>query len=140
MSLCLVGGIGLNVIQGARLVGADKIIGVDINPAKVDMAEKFGMTNFINPKDIGSDKVVAAIQDLTDGGADFTFDCTGNVQRYYRKLVAFRPNNGNFVEEMKFEEAPDGRSSQCGWAARPRLCGYRARCKPNESYIRGGDC
>ena len=73
------GGIGLNVIQGARMGGADKIIGVDINPAKVEMAKKFGMTDFINPTEIGADKVVSAIQDLTDGGADFTFDCTGNV-------------------------------------------------------------
>jgi S-(hydroxymethyl)glutathione dehydrogenase/alcohol dehydrogenase len=73
------GGIGLNVIQGARMVGADKIIGVDINPAKAAMAKKFGMTDFINPSEIGADKVVSAIQDLTDGGADFSFDCTGNV-------------------------------------------------------------
>ena len=73
------GGIGLNVIQGARLVGADKIIGIDINPSKVAIARQFGMTDFINPKDVGTDKVVAAIQSLTDGGADFSFDCTGNV-------------------------------------------------------------
>src|ERR671917_1895498 len=73
------GGIGLNVIQGARMVGADKIIGVDINPAKVEMAKKFGMTDFINPKEVGTDKVVQAIVDLTGGGADFSFDCTGNV-------------------------------------------------------------
>lgn len=73
------GGIGLNVIQGARMVGADKIIGVDINPDKVTMAKKFGMTDFINPKEIGADKVVQAIQDLTDGGADFSFDATGNT-------------------------------------------------------------
>ena len=73
------GGIGLNVIQGARMVGADKIIGVDINPGKVEIARKFGMTDFINPAAIGPDRVVAAVQDLTDGGADFTFDCTGNV-------------------------------------------------------------
>lgn len=73
------GGIGLNVIQGARMVGADKIIGVDINPAKADMARKFGMTEFINPSDIGREKVVQAIQDMTDGGADFSFDATGNV-------------------------------------------------------------
>ena len=73
------GGIGLNVIQGARLVGADKIIGIDINPSKVAIARQFGMTDFINPKDVGADKVVAAIQSLTDGGADFSFDCTGNV-------------------------------------------------------------
>src|SRR3712207_7752813 len=73
------GGIGLNVIQGARMVGADKIIGVDINPAKQEMARKFGMTDFINPNEIGADKVVQAIVDLTGGGADFSFDCTGNV-------------------------------------------------------------
>ena len=73
------GGIGLNVIQGARLVGADRIIGVDLNPAKVEMARRFGMTDFINPGEIGNDKVVQAIQDLTDGGADYSFDATGNV-------------------------------------------------------------
>src|ERR687893_337743 len=73
------GGIGLNVIQGARMVGADKIIGVDINPAKVEMAKKFGMTDFINPKEVGNDKVVQAIVDLTGGGADFSFDATGNT-------------------------------------------------------------
>jgi S-(hydroxymethyl)glutathione dehydrogenase/alcohol dehydrogenase len=73
------GGIGLNVIQGARMVGADKIIGVDINPAKVAMARKFGMTDFINPKEVGNDKVVQAIVDLTGGGADFSFDATGNT-------------------------------------------------------------
>ncbi|MGE0830256.1 MAG: S-(hydroxymethyl)glutathione dehydrogenase/class III alcohol dehydrogenase [Hyphomonadaceae bacterium] len=73
------GGIGLNVIQGARMVGADKIIGVDVNPAKKAMAEQFGMTHFINPKEIGADKVVQAIIDLTGGGADYSFDATGNV-------------------------------------------------------------
>ena len=73
------GGIGLNVIQGARMVGADKIIGVDINPGKVAMARKFGMTDFINPNEVGADKVVQAIVDLTGGGADFSFDATGNV-------------------------------------------------------------
>jgi S-(hydroxymethyl)glutathione dehydrogenase/alcohol dehydrogenase len=73
------GGIGLNVIQGARMVGADKIIGVDINPGKRAMAEKFGMTHFINPQEVGFDKVVQAIVDLTGGGADYSFDCTGNV-------------------------------------------------------------
>src|SRR5687768_15102384 len=58
------GGIGLNVIQGARMVGADKIIGVDLNPAKAEMARKFGMTHFINPSEIGNDQVVAAIVDI----------------------------------------------------------------------------
>jgi S-(hydroxymethyl)glutathione dehydrogenase/alcohol dehydrogenase len=73
------GGIGLNVIQGARMVGADKIIGIDLNPKKRAMAEKFGMTHFINPDEIGRDKVVQAVVDLTGGGADFSFDATGNV-------------------------------------------------------------
>jgi S-(hydroxymethyl)glutathione dehydrogenase/alcohol dehydrogenase len=73
------GGIGLNVIQGARIAGADKIIGIDLNPGKVEMATKFGMTDFINPAETGNDKVVQAIVDLTGGGADFTFECIGNV-------------------------------------------------------------
>ena len=72
------GGIGLNVIQGARLVGADRIIGVDLNPAKRELAEKFGMTDFVNPRDAGD--VVAAIVDLTDGGVDYSFECIGNVE------------------------------------------------------------
>jgi S-(hydroxymethyl)glutathione dehydrogenase / alcohol dehydrogenase len=73
------GGIGLNVIQGAKLVGADRIIGIDINPAKRAMAESFGMTHFINPKEVGADKVVQAVVDATDGGADYSFDCTGST-------------------------------------------------------------
>ena len=72
------GGIGLNVIQGARLVGADRIIGVDVNPAKRALAEQFGMTDFVNPKDV--DDPVAAIVDLTDGGVDYSFECIGNVE------------------------------------------------------------
>jgi S-(hydroxymethyl)glutathione dehydrogenase / alcohol dehydrogenase len=69
------GGIGLNVIQGARMVGADKIIGVDINPAREQMARRFGMTHFINPKQ--SANVVDDIVQLTDGGADYSFECIG---------------------------------------------------------------
>jgi S-(hydroxymethyl)glutathione dehydrogenase / alcohol dehydrogenase len=71
------GGIGLNVIQGARMVGADKIIGIDINPAREAMARRFGMTHFINPKSV--DNVVDAIVQLTDGGADYSFECIGNT-------------------------------------------------------------
>ena len=70
------GGIGLNVIQGAKLVGADKIIGVDLNPGREAMARKFGMTHFINPKDVTN--VVDAVVQLTDGGADYSFECIGN--------------------------------------------------------------
>jgi S-(hydroxymethyl)glutathione dehydrogenase/alcohol dehydrogenase len=72
------GGIGLNVIQGARLVGADKIIGVDLNPAKKPLAEKFGMTHFVNPSEVGDP--VKAIVDLTGGGVDYSFECIGNVK------------------------------------------------------------
>ncbi|MBI1188396.1 MAG: alcohol dehydrogenase catalytic domain-containing protein, partial [Alphaproteobacteria bacterium] len=71
------GGIGLNVLQAARMVGADKIIGVDTNPGKRAMAEKFGMTHFVNPKD--TKDVVAHLVELTDGGADYSFDCTSNT-------------------------------------------------------------
>ncbi len=80
------GGIGLNVIQGARLVGADRIIGIDLNPAKAETARKFGMTDFINPDEIGRDKVVEAIIDLTGGGADFSFECIGNVHTMRQAL------------------------------------------------------
>jgi S-(hydroxymethyl)glutathione dehydrogenase/alcohol dehydrogenase len=72
------GGIGLNVIQGARLVGANKIIGVDLNPKRKAMAEKFGMTHFVNPKEVKGD-LVAHLVELTDGGADYSFECVGNV-------------------------------------------------------------
>jgi S-(hydroxymethyl)glutathione dehydrogenase/alcohol dehydrogenase len=71
------GGIGLNVIQAAKMVGADKIIGVDINPGREEMARKFGMTHFVNPKEV--DNVVDAIVQVTDGGADYSFECIGNV-------------------------------------------------------------
>ena len=73
------GGIGLNVIQGARMVGADMIIGVDINPQKRELAEKFGMTHFVNPKEVQGD-LVPYLVDLTKGGADYTFECIGNVK------------------------------------------------------------
>ena len=80
------GGIGLNVIQGARMVGADRIIGVDLNPAKVGIAKTFGMTDFINPDEVGRDQVVQAIVDLTGGGADFSFECIGNVHTMRQAL------------------------------------------------------
>jgi len=73
------GGIGLNVIQGARLVGADKIVGVDINPARREIAEKFGITHFVNPLEVEGD-LVPYLVDLTDGGADHSFECIGNVE------------------------------------------------------------
>ncbi|MYD96835.1 MAG: S-(hydroxymethyl)glutathione dehydrogenase/class III alcohol dehydrogenase [Gammaproteobacteria bacterium] len=72
------GGIGLNVIQGARLVGADRIIGVDVNPGKRPLAEQFGMTDFVNPAEVND--VTEAIVDMTDGGVDYSFECIGNVE------------------------------------------------------------
>jgi len=72
------GGIGLNVVQGARLAGANMIVGVDTNPARKALAEKFGMTHFVNPKETGGD-LVAHLVNLTKGGADYSFECIGNV-------------------------------------------------------------
>ncbi len=71
------GGIGLNVIQGARMVGADRIIGIDINPAREKLGRDFGLTDFINPNE--TENITEAIVDLTDGGVDYSFECIGNV-------------------------------------------------------------
>ena len=73
------GGIGLNVIQGARMVGANKIIGVDTNPQRRALAEQFGMTHFVNPQEVEGD-LVPYLVGLTDGGADYSFECVGNVE------------------------------------------------------------
>ena len=87
------GGIGLNVIQGLRLAGADMIIGVDLNNDKKEWGERFGMTHFVNPKEVGGD-LVAHLVNMTKrgadqiGGADYTFDCTGNVKVMRQALEA----------------------------------------------------
>jgi len=73
------GGIGLNVVQGARLAGADRIVGVDVNPAREALARKFGLTDFVNPKELGTDLVQHLIE-LTGGGADYSFECVGDVR------------------------------------------------------------
>ena len=73
------GGIGLNVVQGARLAGANMIVGVDLNPARKEMAEKFGMTHFVNPNEVEGD-LVPYLVDLTGGGADYSFECIGNTK------------------------------------------------------------
>ena len=72
------GGIGLNVVQGARMVGANMIVGVDLNPAREALARKFGLTHFVDPRDVGAD-LVAHLVELTGGGADYSFECIGNV-------------------------------------------------------------
>ena len=73
------GGIGLNVVQGARMAGANKIVGVDLNPRRKELAEKFGMTHFVNPKEVAGD-LVPYLVDLTNGGADYSFECIGDVK------------------------------------------------------------
>jgi len=79
------GGIGLNVVQACRMVGADQIVGVDLNPARREMAEKFGLTHFVNPKEVGAD-LVPYLVNLTGGGADYSFECIGNVQTMRQAL------------------------------------------------------
>ena len=79
------GGIGLNVIQGARLAGANMIVGIDVNPKRKAMAEKFGMTHFVNPKEVKGD-LVPHLVDLTKGGADHSFECIGNVKTMRQAL------------------------------------------------------
>ncbi len=90
------GGIGLNVVQGARLVGADKIVGVDTNPDKRAMAEKFGMTHFVNPAELEGD-LVAHLVDLTGGGADYSFECIGNVKTMRQALECAHKGWGESV-------------------------------------------
>ena len=91
------GGIGLNVIQGARLVGADMIVGVDLNPAREEIARKFGMTHFVNPKELGEKDIVAHIVELTKGGADYSFECIGNVKTMRQALECCHKGWGESV-------------------------------------------
>jgi S-(hydroxymethyl)glutathione dehydrogenase/alcohol dehydrogenase len=90
------GGIGLNVIQGLRLVGANMIVGVDINPAKKEWGERFGMTHFVNPKEVEGD-LVPYLVNLTGGGGDYTFDCTGNVDVMRAALEAAHKGWGESI-------------------------------------------
>jgi S-(hydroxymethyl)glutathione dehydrogenase/alcohol dehydrogenase len=89
------GGIGLNVIQGARMVGADMIVGIDINPARVGIARKFGMTHFINPREVKN--MVEAIIDITGGGADYSFECIGNTATMRQALECCHKGWGESV-------------------------------------------
>ena len=89
------GGIGLNVIQGAQMVGANKIIGIDINEDKTKLATQFGMTDFINPNNV--DDVVEAILDLTNGGADYSFECIGNVNTMRQALESCHKGWGESI-------------------------------------------
>ena len=98
-SNCIVfglGGIGLNVLQGLRLVGANMIVGVDMNNDKKEWGEKFGMTHFVNPKEVGDD-LVAHLVELTGGGADYTFECIGNVDVMRTALEACHKGWGESI-------------------------------------------
>jgi S-(hydroxymethyl)glutathione dehydrogenase/alcohol dehydrogenase len=90
------GGIGLNVVQGARLAGASMIVGIDLNPGRRAMAEKFGMTHFVNPDEVRGD-LVPYIVDLTKGGADFSFECIGNVKLMRQALECCQRGWGTCV-------------------------------------------
>ena len=90
------GGIGLNVVQGARLAGASMIVGIDLNPGRRAMAEKFGMTHFVNPDEVRGD-LVPYIVDLTKGGADFSFECVGNVKLMRQALECCQRGWGTCV-------------------------------------------
>jgi len=90
------GGIGLNVIQGARMAGADMIVGVDLNPGKAPLAEKFGMTHFVDPLEAGDD-LVPHLVGLTGGGADYSFECVGNVQTMRQALECCHKGWGESV-------------------------------------------
>jgi S-(hydroxymethyl)glutathione dehydrogenase/alcohol dehydrogenase len=87
------GGVGLNVLQGARIAGARRIIGVDINPDREAIARKLGATEFIDPKNVQGD-IVALLHELTGGGADYTFECVGNPILMRQALDATRPGSG----------------------------------------------
>ncbi len=90
------GGIGLNVIQGARLVGADKIIGVDINTNKKNLAEKYGMTHFVNPNEYNN-KLTEHLIEITNGGADYSFECIGNTDTMRQALECCHKGWGESV-------------------------------------------
>ena len=105
------GGIGLNVIQGARLVGANRIIGIDTNRAKVPLATKFGMTDFVNPNDV--DNLVAHIVSMTGGGVDYSFECIGNVNVMRQALECYAQRLGRKRDHRR-------RGSGCRKSARGR--------------------
>jgi S-(hydroxymethyl)glutathione dehydrogenase/alcohol dehydrogenase len=118
------GGIGLNVIQGLRLVGAEQIVGVDINPGRKPMAEKFGMTDFVNPTEVEGD-LVPYLVNLTKGGADYSFECVGNVKLMRQALECAHRGWGKSIimaSPARARRSPPARSSSSpaasGWAPR----------------------
>jgi S-(hydroxymethyl)glutathione dehydrogenase/alcohol dehydrogenase len=126
------GGIGLNVIQGARMVGANKIIGVDINPARKPLAEKFGMTHFVDPKEVDGE-LVPYLVSLTDGGADYSFECVGNVDLMRQALECCHRGWGvSVIIGVAGRRSRRGRSS---WS--PAGCG---RAPPSAARAGAATC
>jgi Zn-dependent alcohol dehydrogenase len=125
------GGIGLNVIQGAKMVGADKIIGVDINPAREALARQFGMTHFINPKDV--ENVVDTIVQLTDGGADYSFECIGNTKVMRQALECTTRAGASDHHRRGRGRRRDQRRGRSSWspAASVEGLGLRRRARPH---------
>ena len=126
------GGIGLNVIQGLKLVGANMIVGVDINPAREEWGKKFGMTHFVNPKNVNGD-LVAHLVELTGGGADYTFDCTGNTDRHAPGAGELPSRLGRKHHHRRGRSRQGDRHAPVPAGHRPRLEGHglRRRARPH---------
>ena len=138
------GGIGLNVVQGARLAGANQIVGVDINPDRCGMAEQFGMTHFVNPREAGDD-LVAYLVDLTGGGADFSFECIGNVDTMRQALECCHKGWGESVIIGVAGCRTGDQHPPISTGDRPRLARHRfwrharpQRCPQNRRLVYGG--
>ena len=121
------GGIGLNVIQGAKLVGANRIVGVDINPAREEWGRKFGMTDFLNSKGMSREDIVARIVELTDGGADYTFDATGNTEVMRTALECCHRGWGTSIVIGVAEVGQGDRHPAVPADHRPQLARHRVR-------------
>ena len=126
------GGIGLNVIQGLRLAGADMIIGVDLNNDKKEWGERFGMTHFVNPKEVDGD-IVPYLVNMTKrgadqiGGADYTFDCTGNVKVMRQALECAASRLGQVDRHRRRRRRPGDLDAAVPAGHRPHLEGHRLR-------------
>ncbi len=126
------GGIGLNVLQGLRLAGADMIIGVDINPDRKAWGEKFGMTHFVNPKEVEGD-IVPYLVNMTKrngdliGGADYTFDCTGNTKVMRQALEACASRLGQVGHHRRRRCRPGDLDASLPAGHRPQLDGHGLR-------------
>ena len=129
------GGIGLNVIQGLRLAGADMIIGVDLNTDKKAWGERFGMTHFVNPKEVDGD-LVAHLVNMTKrgadqiGGADYTFDCTGNVKVMRAGAGKLPSRLGQVDHHRRRRRRPGDRDAAVPAGDRPGMEGHRLRRRP----------